>query len=114
MRRIVLHAEGFSIAFGVLEGNWDKIFMRIDGRIITERERKVVRGVVDWAPQVDDLEALRKKAVDILSGQVTMDARSCRGWRLVNVHALHRLALVRGVLSLHGVVASNGCKILSM
>ena len=82
--------------------------MRIDRGIVAKCKWEVVRDVMYRPPQVDDLEALGEQAVDVFGRQVTVDTRSGRRRRLVNVHPLDRLALFRRIIRLLRVVAADG------
>ena len=95
---VELHAERLTIAIRVLERSGNEIVGTIYGAVVAERKRPVPSGMMDGAPKVNDLKAVRKKLGDILSRKMAVHTCDGRLGRLVNVHQRHRLALLRCVV----------------
>jgi len=97
-----------AIVLWVFQGRRREVVLRVYGAVVTEREWPVVRGVLDWTPQVDDLEATLQKRRCIRRREMAMDSRNRRSLGLVNVDTRHGLPLVWGVLRLSWAATANG------
>ena len=95
---VEFHAERLTIAIRVLERSGNEIVGTIYGAVVTESEGPVPGGMMNGAPKVNDLEAVRKKLGDILSRKMAVHTCDGRLGRLVDVHQRNRLALLRRVV----------------
>ena len=85
--RVVLHAEGASLAVRIDVAHGDKVVLRVEVAPVGYRERLVRDRVVDRPPDVDDPHPALEEAFRIL-GEVVLDALDARVVRLVDVNAL--------------------------
>jgi hypothetical protein len=107
---VVLHTKSFAwFAVGVDERDRNHVVCA-DASVVTQRQRPVEGRVLDGAPEVDDLEALRKQPRHLLGGEMAVHARDGRSRRLVDVHRRYRLAVLGAVVELAWPVAADGCK----
>lgn len=107
MVRVIYHAHRLTVPVGILQCRWHEICLRIHAAVVAQCERVVKGWLANRAPEVDDLVALGKKLRGIFDGQVTIYARLRRVVRLVDVHALDGLALLRGVFKVTRAAASD-------
>ena len=68
----------------------------------------VERWTTDRPPEVNDLIALCEELWGIFNGKVAEDAGLGRVSRLIDVHALNGLALLRSIIDLTRAATTNG------
>lgn len=54
---VPLHAIRLPIAIREFERVGDEVAVAVDAVVVADRERPVERGVVNWPPEIDNLEA---------------------------------------------------------
>lgn len=87
MFRAVLDTKRLAVSVGIPEGHWHQVLLEVDGSVVTQRERVVERRVIDWAPEVDDLETVLEELGRVGGREVSVHARDgCTG-RLIDVRA---------------------------
>jgi hypothetical protein len=104
----VTHAERLTLTIRVDETRRDKVLLRVHCREVAKRERPVERGVLNWAPEIDNLEAPLEELGGVGRRQVPVHACNCGSSGLVNMNPVYRLSLGRSVIELSGTVASKG------
>lgn len=105
--RAVFNAVRFAVAVGVLECDGHDVSLAIDARVVAQRERPVERGVVDRAPEVDDLEAVVEQGLHVGGREVLVHTRDGRLRCLIDVHLGHRLTLRRRIIDFARVVTTD-------
>jgi hypothetical protein len=109
---VKFHTKRFAFAVGVDERDGDHILLHVDASVVAQRQRPVDGRIFDGAPEVDDLEALRKQLRHLLSGEMAVHARYGRSRGLVDVHPRYRLAGVWAIVTdVAWSVAANGCNV---
>jgi hypothetical protein len=82
---VIPDPESFALMVTIDECDKDYVLRDLHTPIITQRQRPVKRRVLDWTPQVDNLEALLKKAGHLFRGNVLMHACDSSVIRLINM-----------------------------
>ena len=107
---IVVNAKRFAIPVRVSQGDWYQVLLNVDTPVVTQCKRMIVGRVVDWAPEVDNLEAVLQQLWNVLSGKMAVNASDGRLGSLVDVHRRDRLTLVRAIVDLSWAATADSCE----
>lgn len=98
--RVELDTESLSLPVGVDKVGRSEVLLEIDTPEVTEGERPIPSSMVNWTPEVDDLEAMLQQLWNVLGWEMAMDT----GYRglggLVDMYIGNRLTLVRAIINL--------------
>jgi hypothetical protein len=107
MALIRLHAKRLALVVGVHQRDGEHILLHVDAAVVAQRDGPVHGGVLDGAPEVDDLEAPRQQLRHLRRGEMAVHARDCRRGGLVDVRLRHGLAVLGAVVDLAGAAAAD-------
>lgn len=105
---VVQHTERLALAIRIHQAHGHQIVLAIYMAVVAERERPVICGVSDRAPEVDDLETTLEECGSVGRRKMTVNASDCRLAGLIYVDSGNRLALVGAVFDFSGAAATNG------
>ena len=106
---VVPYAERFAISVWIAQCSREYVRLRVKTVPVGYRQGVVNRRMTDRAPEVDDLVAFREEPWGVFDRKVAEDTGLGGVGSLVDVDALDRLALLRGVVNLTRATATDGC-----
>ena len=106
---IPLYAVRLSVPIRIFERGWDEVAVAVDAVEVAERERPVKCSVMDWPPEIDDLETSPQQSLYVLGRKVASHAPDGRLGSLVDMHERNGLSILGRVDDDFGAPAANGC-----
>jgi hypothetical protein len=85
----------------------NQILVGIDAPVVDHRKRGVPRRILNWSPEVDDLETALEGRRSLIRWEMTVDTRNGPGIRLVGMRIGSGLALLRVIAVCVRVASTN-------